>query len=792
VGVGDVGVGDVGVDPDYQALLDEISTLTEQMQGLQNAPAEDTGGIDPGIMAFLDYLQQNYMPEASPLSDWQTPGTEGYLEQILQQMLGGGEAVNYGPQALRVQQDREQQRLQYASQLELSGFGINSGPGQQAMERFDAETQRMLAEVSQSEQTQNYGALSNLANTFVSRELGRGELGNEYLLGRGQLGLGIGELGLGKEALGLQGELGRGSLAMQMRELELRQWGMEADDTFSYAQLEQQGILGQRELDIREMAEQAKATGLSEELAYRYSALSIERELGLAKGAIENRALDLHADGMALDDAYRRAELDMRERVATQEIVSRESIATGEINLSRYIADEANKLSNLDITLEEAYRRAALDVERDLGLQRGDIETRALDLQDKNMDLEDAYRYAALEAQKEVAEADRASTETMFFAEQSLRNDLEGRALDLRSDEITNEQAYRMAALDLEEQFGWANIDIDREAQRLVAEGMSSDDAYRYAALAAEQEIVTQQLQNAKDIATAGMDAEQAMQLEMLKFSREELESGDGYRLAALALEEKLGLADQEIQVEAQRLLNIGMSQDNSYRYAALTHQANMLAQELGVESAKNGRDYIIAQRTLDIQADALKQTGTQMEKEFAFRQAENEFEQKMIEKNYTLDVNTALWQRNQEDEALRREFMIRDRQLDLEETGMEKEFAFRQAENEFDQGMQIAQYEMDIDYARWTRNHEDQALLYDFQVRQRALDLEEEGMDREFAFRQAENDIAKEQWEKLYTAQANDAKRSRKDAKSKSKWDTIGKVAGAAGEFISDRGKKK
>ena len=150
--------------------------------------------------------------------------------------------------------------------------------------------------------------------------------------------------------------------------------------------------MGQREsefarnhdLNERQFTESQRqfSAQMSEQIASRLQQESqFARNLGFAENrfavetGLRERSIDLQEQGMNMDEAFRRASLDMENTLRTRAI-----------DLQERGMDEDN-----------AYRYAALE-------QDGNFRDRALELQEAGMNLDEAYRQSALEYQSWAAE----------------------------------------------------------------------------------------------------------------------------------------------------------------------------------------------------------------------------------------------------------------------------------------------------------------------------------------------------------------------------------------------------
>ena len=99
------------------------------------------------------------------------------------------------------------------------------------------------------------------------------------------------------------------SHALQVRALELQALGMDRDDAYRWAALEQQNRISNRALDLQEM-------GIKLDDAYRWAALEQD-------ATFRDRALNLQERGLDADTAYRQAYFEwLKENTAFQNIAN--------------------------------------------------------------------------------------------------------------------------------------------------------------------------------------------------------------------------------------------------------------------------------------------------------------------------------------------------------------------------------------------------------------------------------------------------------------------------------------
>lgn len=241
--------------------------------------------------------------------------------------------------------------------------------------------------------------------------------------------------------VGTAGQLGLGARAQELQSL-----GMDRDEAYRYAVMEQAGGQFQQSLGQRE-SEFSRQYGLSGQ------ELNLERDRLMQQAQVENRSL-------SLQEATSQAEIELRSRQLMQQ--AQTEGRTLDIAQARLAAENDQFNQTIQMQRDQFAQRLGIDSrqldqqrEQYLGefasanadrllrmqLQESDqefsrienalnrsLETRSLDLQQAGLDAETAWRYA----------------------DRLLEQQLENRALDLQQYGLTQEQAYRQAALQLD------------------------------------------------------------------------------------------------------------------------------------------------------------------------------------------------------------------------------------------------------------------------------------------------------------------------------------------------------
>jgi hypothetical protein len=221
----------------------------------------------------------------------------------------------------------------------------------------------------------------DLINQELTEQRGRSMADlDEYFSGRGLVGSSVEadvrgqtERGLERQRMSQLLDLQRSIAETSARDRESAAGIAERAGRYGLAEEGQE--FGQQ-MQAGQFAEQV-AGRLQQESQFARGLTSSDAQFAMSAG-LQLRAQELQAEGMSLDEAYRNAALEQEETLRTR----------------------ALDLQQQGIEEESAYRYAAL--EQDWVFRR-----RALDLQEQGMGLDEAYRYAELEMRERVMEEDR-------------------------------------------------------------------------------------------------------------------------------------------------------------------------------------------------------------------------------------------------------------------------------------------------------------------------------------------------------------------------------------------------
>ncbi len=530
----------------------------------------------------------------------------------------------------------------------LEGEGLREGARQ-----FDVTAGFTQQNIDQrAQQIVNEGRALDLqeARDIAARELGQQELGqqesqfarslSEQTAGRlQQYGLSVGALELEVDRLQQQAQL-------EGRSMDISEAQNEAELNLRTSQLQQEAQLQGRSLDLQEARDQAT------------------QDIALAKMAQEGRQFE--ASLIQRQTEFASTIGLSREQFAEQTAQFRQQFG-------EQVASRLQQNEQFERALESDEARDALSV----GLQ-----SRALDLQEAGMTMEDAWRQASLDQERE----------------------LTTRGQDLTEAGLNAEDAYRYAAL---EQSG----DFQNEQIRLEELGLNMEQSYR--------------------------EAEQGLQLQQLGIQQQQVDQ----EIERLRQTDR-SLTMQEARDQAQLdLAREGMQAQMDMQMNEINQRESEFARNMGL----NEREFTAQQAQFTTQM--AEQTASRLQQNTQFTTAlESEVEQNALERG------------------------LRTRALDLQQTGMDADQAYRTAQQEFENGrpavvdaegnvieeatlgyqdrvLQLQSEGMDADEAiRWA------ALEGDNTYRAEALRLQELGLTNEASYREAElrirTEAMQQQWD--------------------------------------------
>jgi len=297
-----------------------------------------------------------------------------------------------------------------------------------------------------------------------------------------------------------------GSLGLGARSQELQAMGMNADDAYRYAVLEQSGSQFQQELGQRQ-TEFGGQMGLSQqELDLR--AQQIQQE-----AALQGRALTIEEARQRAQVEQYYAGLGQEERQFQQQLGQRESefarsynLDQGQLQLERDRLLQQAQLEGRSLDIQEATSQAEIEMRAQQLQQQAQLEGRSLDIEEARLQAQENQFDTSMQMQREqfaqqmglslqelsdqrdrfVAEyADRAnqrlheaglqeSSQEFQRAQNELNRVLEYQALQLQEAGLSAEVAWREA--DRLQQ-----LTLESRALSLQEQGMEYDEAYRRA-----------------------------------------------------------------------------------------------------------------------------------------------------------------------------------------------------------------------------------------------------------------------------------------------------------------------
>ena len=381
-----------------------------------------------------------------------------------------------------------------------------------------------------------------------------------------------------------------------------------------------------------------------------------------------------------------------------------EAQGTAEINLRAQQLVEDSRLQGRALDIEEARNQATQDIEIAKMAQEGrQFESTLLQNQNQFADSMGLNReqFAAQNAQfaQQFGEqqASRLQQNEQFAtalesdeARYALDLGLRTTALELQQTGMEADIAYQNAALIQERE-------LTDAAQQLQRDGLDADVAHKYAVLSQNEDFQAAQVA----LETRGYNLQESYQ-----------EAEQDYKLGTL------GIQQQQVELAAQEL----RQGDRSLDQQAARDQAQIDLAREDIAARQDMQQYELTQREREFAAN-----NNLNERQFTEQQAQ--FTAQMLEQTTSrLQQNTQFataLQSEEEQNALSRG--LQTRALDLQATGMAQDQAFRQAQQEFEQGIPPT-YDAEgnvIDEGR-------------VGYQDRVLQLQQEGLDNEDALRWA------------------------------------------------------
>lgn len=382
------------------------------------------------------------------------------------------------------------------------------------------------------------------------------------------------QFGQGQYEFGQQFGLAGQNLALQQRAQQLQALGMDRDQAFRYAQLEQ--------------SQSQFTSGLEEQRAARLQQFGLStQELDLRAQQLQQEAA-LQGRSLDIEQARSEAELDLRSQQLVQEA----------------------QLQGRSLSIEEARQQAqmeqfesTLDFQRQQFLGQQQIDQRALELQALGLSQEDAYRYAQMEQQQSQFEAGLGQEAQQFQQQMALQQ----RAQDLQSLGMSQDEAFRYAqmeqnqaqfqaslqqrtqelmqqaelegrSLDIQEAQYQAQIGLEgerlaesvrqfdleidqQEAQRLAefdmfTEGLKSEELI--ARLDNESRERIQSGDSSVSLEIARLNAESQAASDLIRQSIAQLDADTRTQIAnqELGVQERLGMLDNNTRIQLEQMSN--------------------------------------------------------------------------------------------------------------------------------------------------------------------------------------------------------------------------------------------
>jgi len=402
--------------------------------------------------------------------------------------------------------------------------------------RFGTQEFQQIRQAQAANLQAEYGAQQQQLNEELARRglsassVGGGRMGD--LAGQQARALASLDATLLEKAAGYGAE----DLKTKLEAIGLLQKGSEFEQTLGLRKGELTGTLGGEEtLQAKELR-----LNLEEKQQSRLQQLGLStRELDLRATQIQNeaktqgRSLDLQEARDAAEIEYRVKQLDQQARLEGRSLDLQEArdIAAREIEVDRLAAQE--RQFDATLTAEEKRFNASLKEQQENRLQQLGISTRELDLQALKIKQDAATQGRTLDLQEARDEAE------IQYRTKALEQEatLQGRTLDLQQARDLAEQGFREDTLKEQtaarlQQLGISTKQLDetvrqnKASETLQGRSIDNEKLYRDAELKLRSDQLQKDAANqgrAMDIDEARIAAQKAMQVEELKFNREDL-----------------------------------------------------------------------------------------------------------------------------------------------------------------------------------------------------------------------------------------------------------------------------
>lgn len=434
------------------------------------------------------------------------------------------------------------------------------------------------------------------------------------------------------------------------------------------------------------------------------------------------------------------AELAQRERMQGAELGQRESEASRSFD----VENRAQELQRLGMDRANAMAMAQMEQEdRQFGSSMGQRESefgRSLTEQ------QSARQQQFGLSREELAQRERMQSTDIGARSQELATQIQAQAA-AEGRQITAQQALQQAQIQAQREM--QGTDIQARTQQM-AQQIQAEAASQGRQITAEQAMQQAQLQTQREMQSRSLGQESQ------QFGAS-LAEQQAARLQSLGVtQQQLGLDAQKLVQDAQlqgRSLDLQQAKDQAevgYRAQALQQEAQLQGRSMGIQEAQIQAERQMQSERLAMQSQQFGAEQSQRESEFArsygLEGAQFQASQQQFASNMAEQVAGRLQQGGQfaatfqqQGAQMALENGIRQRALDLQQQGMNQEQAFNYAQLSAETGIK----QQSVDLQRQGMNQDDAyryaAMLQDGNFRKEAMSLQAQGMNMDEAFRRAE-----------------------------------------------------
>lgn len=537
------------------------------------APSQIPSGTTPGTMpppippAYTGLSQQ----VQQFASNWMnTPNR--YLTPMVEAQRAAGEA--------RLGQSEQE-----------AGKGINEWAASRGLlgSSYEGEQRVDLAGEMQRARGEQEATLQEmLANAETLDRASAGAFGLETTTQLGNLNMRAYELMQNDRSLDLQEA--RDLAGQELAEKELAQQGEQFEASLTQRETEFARTLGMTQQQFDESTRQFQlqygeqvASRLQQNEQFAAALASDEATRALDVG-LRARALDLQEAGMQMEDAWRQASLDQERQLTTRAQDLQEAGLNADMAY-RYAALEQDgdfrseqlRLEELGLNMEDSYREAeqALQMRQlDINQQQVDQRMQEIRQQDRSLDLQEARDQAQIDLTREQMEFQvQLQTNEIAQRESEFARSigLSEREFVAQQDQFSQQMMEQIQSrLQQDQQFQQT---YQQEDTRMAMENGLRQEALRLQETGMNADIAFQQAQQNFEYGTYDADGnliKAGYRDQVLLLQQQGMQQDEAYRYAALA-------QDAEFTREAQRLQELGLNMEDAYREAALRLQETQI-----------------------------------------------------------------------------------------------------------------------------------------------------------------------------------------------------------------------